>query len=93
MAVGEAEINAQQAQHWSYLASIDDTPESIAASPAIAPESIQEAVEKLERVLSKGPEEHQEVSRCLVFITSHVSSQDVTSVTRNAARAPADYSI
>ncbi|KAF9101372.1 hypothetical protein BGX27_011502 [Mortierella sp. AM989] len=60
MAVGEAELKAQKAQQWTYLASLDDTPQSIAVSPRIKPESIQEAIQKLEGVLSKGTEEHQE---------------------------------
>ncbi|KAF9428419.1 hypothetical protein BGZ94_002438, partial [Podila epigama] len=60
LAVGEAEIQARKAQHWTQAASLDDTPESIAASPLIKPESIREAVEKLESVLARGTEEHQE---------------------------------
>ncbi|KAG0217063.1 hypothetical protein BGX33_011588 [Mortierella sp. NVP41] len=60
LAVGEAEIAIRRAQQWTYLTSLDDTPETIASSPPIRQEAIQEAVEKLERVLSKGPEEHQE---------------------------------
>ncbi|KAI7823554.1 hypothetical protein BC939DRAFT_451343 [Gamsiella multidivaricata] len=60
MAVGEAEIKTQRAQQWTYMVSLDDTPESIADSPRIQPEAIQDAVEKLERSLPKGPEEHQE---------------------------------
>ncbi|KAI1312681.1 hypothetical protein EDD11_002880 [Mortierella claussenii] len=60
MAVGEALIKARKNVHWTYAASLDDTPESIAVTPRIKPDTIQEAVEMLERVLSKGPEEHQE---------------------------------
>ncbi|KAF9192160.1 hypothetical protein BGZ51_006134 [Haplosporangium sp. Z 767] len=60
MAVAEAEMAARKAQQWSPLASLDDTPQSLAVSPLIKPDMIQEAVEKVERVLSKGPEEHQE---------------------------------
>ncbi|KAF8944994.1 hypothetical protein BGZ47_003417 [Haplosporangium gracile] len=60
LAVGEAEIAIRRAQKWTYMTSLDDTPDNIASSPPIRQESIQEAVEKLERVLSKGPEEHQE---------------------------------
>ncbi|KAF9549135.1 hypothetical protein EC957_004774 [Mortierella hygrophila] len=60
LAVGEAEIAIRKAQKWTFMTSLDDTPDNIASSPPIRQESIQEAVEKLERVLSKGPEEHQE---------------------------------
>ncbi|KAF9353746.1 hypothetical protein BGX26_008495 [Mortierella sp. AD094] len=60
MAVGEAELKAQKAQNWTYLASLDDTPQSIAVSPRVKPESIHDAIQKLESVLSKGTEEHQE---------------------------------
>lgn len=61
LAVGEAEINARKAQHWTQAASLDDTPESIAVSPLVKQDTIQEAVEKLESVLTRGTEEHQEV--------------------------------
>ncbi|KAG0014581.1 hypothetical protein BGZ81_000368 [Podila clonocystis] len=60
LAVGEAEINARKAQHWTQAASLDDTPESIAVSPLVKQDTIQEAVEKLESVLTRGTEEHQE---------------------------------
>ncbi|KAF8955973.1 hypothetical protein BGZ46_002504 [Entomortierella lignicola] len=60
MAVGEAELKARIAQQWTQSASLDDTPESIASNPLIKPESTQDAVEKLESVLSRGTEEHQE---------------------------------
>ncbi|KAG0374285.1 hypothetical protein BGX24_010588 [Mortierella sp. AD032] len=60
LAVGEAEIAIRRAQQWTYQTALDDTPDNIATSPPIRQESIQEAVEKLERVLSKGPDEHQE---------------------------------
>ncbi|KAG0331758.1 hypothetical protein BG004_001516 [Podila humilis] len=60
LAVGEAEINARKAQHWTQSASLDDTPESIAVSPLIKQETIQDAIEKLESVLTRGTEEHQE---------------------------------
>ncbi|KAF9127699.1 hypothetical protein BGW39_005682 [Mortierella sp. 14UC] len=60
LAVGEAEIAIRRAQKWTYQTSLDDTPDNIATSPPIRQESIQEAVEKLERVLSKGTDEHQE---------------------------------
>ncbi|KAF9948226.1 hypothetical protein BGZ72_009837 [Mortierella alpina] len=59
-AVGEAELKARQAESWTQSASLDDTPESVARSPLIKPEAIQEAVEKLEGVLARGTEEHQE---------------------------------
>jgi len=61
MAVGEAELKERKAQQWTPAASLDDTPSSIARSPLIKPESIQEAVGKLEGVLAQGTEEHQEV--------------------------------
>ncbi|KAG0041652.1 hypothetical protein BGZ83_001493 [Gryganskiella cystojenkinii] len=48
MAVGEAEQKARKAQQWSQAASLDDTPDSVAQSPLIKQEAIQEAVEKLE---------------------------------------------
>jgi hypothetical protein len=73
MSVGEAEIKTQKIQQWSYLASLDDTPESIAVGPRIKPEAIQESLEKLERSLSKGPEEHQEVRRLFILIETCVS--------------------
>ncbi|KAG0291457.1 hypothetical protein BGZ96_005182 [Linnemannia gamsii] len=60
LAVGEAEIAIRRAQQWTYMTALDDTPDNIASSPPVRQESIQEAVEKLERVLSKGSEEHQE---------------------------------
>ncbi|KAF9095692.1 hypothetical protein BGX23_000103 [Mortierella sp. AD031] len=60
MAVGEAELKARKAQQWTQNASLDDTPESIAYSPLVSPDTIQDAVEKLESVLSRGTEEHQE---------------------------------
>ncbi|KAG0098004.1 hypothetical protein BGZ93_001386 [Podila epicladia] len=60
LAVGEAEINARKAQHWTQAASLDDTPESIAVSPLVKQDIIQEAIEKLESVLTRGTEEHQE---------------------------------
>ncbi|KAF9998695.1 hypothetical protein BGZ79_007636 [Entomortierella chlamydospora] len=60
MAIGEAELKAQKIEKWSYLASLDDTPQSIAVSPRVKPESIQDAIQKLESVLSKGTDEHQE---------------------------------
>ncbi|KAK3813019.1 MAG: hypothetical protein J3Q66DRAFT_347178 [Benniella sp.] len=60
MAVGEAELKERKAQQWTPAASLDDTPSSIARSPLIKPESIQEAVGKLEGVLAQGTEEHQE---------------------------------
>ncbi|KAF9905342.1 hypothetical protein BX616_001035 [Lobosporangium transversale] len=60
MAIGEAELSARKAQQWSQLASLDDTPESIAHSPLIKQGTIQEAVERLEGVLTRGTEEHQE---------------------------------
>ncbi|KAF8982767.1 hypothetical protein BGZ46_000682 [Entomortierella lignicola] len=60
MAIADAEIRAQKSQHWTYLASLDDTPQSIAVSPRVKPESIQDAVGKLESSLSKGTVEHQE---------------------------------
>ncbi|KAG0199014.1 hypothetical protein BGX28_007623 [Mortierella sp. GBA30] len=59
-AVGEAELKARKDQQWTQSASLDDTPDSIALSPLIKPEAIQEAVEKLEGVLARGTEEHQE---------------------------------
>jgi len=67
MALAEAETKTQQARRWTYSVSLDDTPDSIAVTPRIKPESIQEAVEKLERSLSKGPEDHQEVRTCLLY--------------------------
>ncbi|KAF9212984.1 hypothetical protein BGZ59_006073 [Podila verticillata] len=60
LTVGEAEINARKAQHWTLAASLDDSPESIAISPLIKQDTIQEAVEKLESVLTRGTDEHQE---------------------------------
>ncbi|KAF8933122.1 hypothetical protein BGZ47_011022 [Haplosporangium gracile] len=60
MTVGEAELKARKAQNWTQSASLDDTPESIARSPLVSPDTIQEAVEKLEGVLTRGTEEHQE---------------------------------
>ncbi|KAF9930266.1 hypothetical protein FBU30_000686 [Linnemannia zychae] len=60
MAVGEAEIAVRKAHHWTYHLSLDDTPEHFATSQHIRQGSIQEAVEKLERVLSKGHEDQQE---------------------------------
>ncbi|KAF9194555.1 hypothetical protein BGZ51_009118 [Haplosporangium sp. Z 767] len=60
MAVGEAEIKERKVQQWSQSASLDDTPESIAQSPLIKPETIRGAVESLEGVLDRGTEEHQE---------------------------------
>lgn len=60
-AVGEAELKARQAEQWTQSASLDDTPESVAQSPLIKSEAIQDAVEKLEGVLARGTEEHQEV--------------------------------
>ncbi|KAF9926655.1 hypothetical protein FBU30_003799 [Linnemannia zychae] len=60
MAVGEAELKARKAQNWTQLASLDDTPDTIAHSPLISPDSIQDAIEKLESVLTRGTEEHQE---------------------------------
>ncbi|KAF9431368.1 hypothetical protein BGZ76_000407 [Entomortierella beljakovae] len=59
-AVNEAEISTQKSQKWSYLASLDDTPDSIAESPRVRTDSIQHSIEKLESVLTKGTEEHQE---------------------------------
>ncbi|KAF9964788.1 hypothetical protein BGZ70_005939 [Mortierella alpina] len=59
-AVGEAELKARLAGQWTQSASLDDTPECIAQSPLIKPEAIQDAVEKLEGVLARGTEEHQE---------------------------------
>lgn len=61
MTVGEAEVKARLVESWSQSASLDDTPESIAHSPLIKPDTIQEAIEKLEGVLTRGTEEHQEV--------------------------------
>ena len=61
MTVGEAELKARKVQNWNQSDSLDDKPESIAHSPLIKPEEIQEAVERLESVLSRGTEEHQEV--------------------------------
>lgn len=61
MTVGEAEAKARNAQNWTQSVSLDDTPESIAHSPLVTPDTIQEAVEKLESVLTRGTEEHQEV--------------------------------
>ncbi|KAK5799043.1 hypothetical protein F5H01DRAFT_115541 [Linnemannia elongata] len=66
LAVGEAEIAIRRAQQWTYMVSLDDTPDNVASSPPIRQESIQEAVEKLERVLSKGPEEHQEYAAIIL---------------------------
>ncbi|KAF9116449.1 hypothetical protein BGX27_002481 [Mortierella sp. AM989] len=60
MAVGEAELKARTAHQWTQSASLDDTPESIANSPLIKPETVQEAIEKLESVLTRGTDEHQE---------------------------------
>ncbi|KAG0074580.1 hypothetical protein BGZ90_010635 [Linnemannia elongata] len=60
MTVGEAEVKARLVESWSQSASLDDTPESIAHSPLIKPDTIQEAIEKLEGVLTRGTEEHQE---------------------------------
>ncbi|KAG0353593.1 hypothetical protein BGZ54_002181 [Gamsiella multidivaricata] len=60
MTVGEAELKARKAQQWTQSASLDDTPESIAHSPLIKQAAIQEAVEKLEGVLARGTDEHQE---------------------------------
>ncbi|KAF9969582.1 hypothetical protein BGZ65_011806, partial [Modicella reniformis] len=60
MAVGEAELKERKALKWTPVASLDDTPSSIAHSPLIKPESIHDAVVKLEEVLAKGTEEHQE---------------------------------
>ncbi|KAG0308907.1 hypothetical protein BGZ98_006258 [Dissophora globulifera] len=60
LAVGEAEISAQKAQQWTFMACADDTLETIAVGPSIKADSIREAVDKLERALTKGPEEHQE---------------------------------
>jgi len=62
MAVGESELSERKAQQWTYAASLDDTPESITHSPLIKQATIQEAVDKLEGVLSRGTEEHQEAS-------------------------------
>ena len=61
MTVGEAEAQARKVENWTQSASLDDTPESIAHSPLVNPSTIQEAVEKLEGVLTRGTEEHQEV--------------------------------
>ncbi|KAF9125976.1 hypothetical protein BGX30_000205 [Mortierella sp. GBA39] len=60
MTVGEAEAKARNAENWTQSASLDDTPESIARSPLVSPGTIQEAIEKLEGVLTRGTEEHQE---------------------------------
>ncbi|KAF9361437.1 hypothetical protein BGX26_003181 [Mortierella sp. AD094] len=60
MTVGEAELKARKAQQWTQSASLDDTPEAIANSPLIKPDTIQDAVEKLESVLARGTDEHQE---------------------------------
>ncbi|KAF9395445.1 hypothetical protein BGX21_009892 [Mortierella sp. AD011] len=60
MAVGEAELKEQKAQQWTQSASLDDTPEAIANSPLIKSHTIRDAVEKLESVLGRGTEEHQE---------------------------------
>ncbi|KAK3830849.1 MAG: hypothetical protein JOS17DRAFT_150437 [Linnemannia elongata] len=60
MTVGEAEAKARKAENWTQSASLDDTPESIAHNPLVSPDTIQEAVEKLEGVLTRGTEEHQE---------------------------------
>ncbi|KAF9583231.1 hypothetical protein BGW38_009971 [Lunasporangiospora selenospora] len=60
MAVGEAELATKSHQNAS-AATLDDTPESVAPlSSPIKSESIQPAIEKLEAVLAKGTEEHQE---------------------------------
>ncbi|KAF9425226.1 hypothetical protein BGZ76_003366 [Entomortierella beljakovae] len=60
MAIGEAESKERKAQQWSPSQSLDDTLESIDNGPSIKPAAIQEAVEKLENVLAKGSDEHQE---------------------------------
>ena len=75
LAVGEAEIAIRRAQQWTYMASLDDTPDNIASSPPIRQESIQEAVDKLERVLSKGSEEHQEVCSLFFWRCENVTQQ------------------
>ncbi|KAG0289396.1 hypothetical protein BGZ98_003846, partial [Dissophora globulifera] len=59
-AVGEAEAKERKAQKWTQLKSLDDSTESIAQSPLIKQEAIREAVEKLEGVLTRGTDEHQE---------------------------------
>ncbi|KAF9567690.1 hypothetical protein EC968_003189 [Mortierella alpina] len=64
-AVGEAELKARQAEQWTPFTSLDDTPESVAQSPLIKPEAIQDAVEKLEGVLARGTEEHQECRKAV----------------------------
>ncbi|KAG0261688.1 hypothetical protein BG011_000784 [Mortierella polycephala] len=74
MAVAEAEIATRKAQQWTPLASLDDTPQSLAVSPHINPDTIQEAVEKLERVLSKGPEEHQEFAAIVLARAAFATS-------------------
>ncbi|KAI1311552.1 hypothetical protein EDD11_003434 [Mortierella claussenii] len=60
MAVGEAELKARKTQQWMQTASLDDTPQNISHGPLIKQEAIQEAVNKLEGVLTRGTEEHQE---------------------------------
>ncbi|KAG0222152.1 hypothetical protein BGX31_009317 [Mortierella sp. GBA43] len=60
MALAEAEAKTRQALHWTYLSALNDTPGNIATSPRIKPELVHEAVERLEKALPKGPEDHQE---------------------------------
>ncbi|GJJ76796.1 cargo-transport protein YPP1 [Entomortierella parvispora] len=73
LAIGEAESQARRTHLWLQSVSLDDTPEVIAVSPRVRPEAIQEAVERLERVLTKGPEEHQEYA-AIVLARSAMAS-------------------
>ncbi|KAG0233561.1 hypothetical protein BGW42_007396 [Actinomortierella wolfii] len=93
-AVGEAEQAVRKAQGWSFLASLDDTPEVIAQPPAIRPESIQEAVENLERVVARGSEEQQEyagivLARAAIATNAPDRLQRVSHYLRNIHLPPA----
>lgn len=75
MTVGEAEAKARKAENWTQSASLDDTPESISHSPLVSPDTIQEAIEKLEGVLTRGTEEHQEVRPFDLFEANSTMSE------------------
>ncbi|KAF9979156.1 hypothetical protein BGZ73_005324 [Actinomortierella ambigua] len=93
-AVGEAEQAVRKAQGWSFLPSLDDTPEVIAQPPAIRAESIQEAVENLERVVARGSEELQEyagivLARAAIATNATDRLQRVSHYLRNIQLPPA----
>ncbi|KAF9583966.1 hypothetical protein BGW38_007984, partial [Lunasporangiospora selenospora] len=70
LAIVEAENAVSRTQKWTQAISLDDTPELITTSPKIKQASVQEAVDRLERVLSKGTEEHQEYAAIVLARTA-----------------------